>query len=236
MELCGLPGSGKTTLAGLTCEVLTRQGVRCRVADRGVSAAAAAPARIGRRALGTARESARHPLSSTEAVRAVVASRQARPRDTLAAVARWLAVRDLVDRSRTAGGVNLFEEGLVQRLWSLALRAEHDVVPRLWDGLRPRSRTDLVVVVDVPVEVAASRLAQRASRHSRTQQLPPALLLAELERGHDLLERLLSGAPVRVVRLAGAGTATPTGLAESAAASVLEALGGDESLSRLPRR
>jgi thymidylate kinase len=130
--------------------------------------------------------------------------------------------------------VQLFEEGVVQRLWSLALRAENDVVPRLWDGLRPRSRTDLVVLVDVPVQAAASRLTQRTSRHSRTQQLAPALLLAELERGRDLLDRLLADAPVRVVRLAGAETAPP-GLAETAAAAVLQALGGGVDLSRLRR-
>jgi thymidylate kinase len=227
VELSGLPGSGKTTVAGLTCALLLRQGVRCPVADRGVSAAAAAPARIGRRALASAREAARHPLTSTDAVRAVVASRQSSPRDTVAAVARWLAVCDLVDRCHGAGGAHLLEEGVVQRLWSLALRTETDVVPQLWAGLRRRSRTDLVVVVDVPVQLAARRLAQRASRHSRTQQLPPAMLLGELERGRDLLDRILMDAPVRVVRLDGAGAATPDRVAERVATSVMEALGSD---------
>jgi thymidylate kinase len=52
-------------------------------------------------------------------------------------------------------------------------------------------RPDVVVVLHVPPTVAATRLAARASRHSRTQALEPGAAAQEIARGADLLDRLV---------------------------------------------
>lgn len=225
VELCGLPGSGKTTVARLTREELLLRGVDACIADLGISAAADARSRIRRRAVSTARQGLSHPLAGAATLRTLVDSRQASTRDLVAYTAQWFAIRDLVGRSRTGSGVHLFEEGIVQRLWTLGLRGERDVSARLWAGLRPALRTDLVLALDADVTVAAGRLERRASRHSRTQQLSPDLRRAELERGSELLERLLAAAPVPVVRLP--RDATPDELAVVAADAVLRVLTDD---------
>ncbi|HEU4910936.1 MAG TPA: glycosyltransferase, partial [Actinomycetes bacterium] len=72
---------------------------------------------------------------------------------------------------------------------------------------------DLLVVVRTPPAVAAARLASRASRHSRSQQLSPEDLLAELQRGDQLLGRLVGWwaghtGQDRVIEVDG-GTMTP---------------------------
>lgn len=222
VELCGLPGSGKTTLAAALEQELLRRGVPCTVVDRGVSATVGLPVRLRRRAGGALRQAARHPRATSGAAGAVLRSGQSSARDTAAYFAQWLAVRDLVAATHRSPGVHVFEEGIVQRLWTLALRGSNDVSARLWKGLGPGMRTDLVVLVDVPTPVALDRLARRDSRHSRTQHLDPALRAAELERGRRLLDELLECSPVPVVRVR--GDAAPREVVLEVTAAVLARL------------
>jgi thymidylate kinase len=203
VELCGLPGSGKTTLAAALERELARRGHRCTIADRAVSADTGLPTRVRRRAAAALRQTSRHPRATAAAAAAVVGSGQSRRRDTVAYLAQWLAVRDLVTVAHRTQGIYVFEEGIVQRLWTLGLRGSTDVSDRLWQRLEPAMRTDLVVAVDVAAAVALDRLAGRGSRHSRTQRLGLSLQAAELERGTQLLEALLTRSPVPVVRVRG---------------------------------
>jgi thymidylate kinase len=203
VELCGLPGSGKTTLAAALRQELARRGVPCTIADRELSASVGLSQRLRRRAGSALRQSARHPRATASATAALLRSGQSSARDTAAYLAQWLAVRDLVAVAHRSPGAHLLEEGIVQRLWTLGLRGTTDVSPRLWQGLGPEMRTDLVVVIDVPTQVALRRLDGRDSRHSRTQRLDPDLRLAELDPGRRLLDELLSASPVPVMRVNG---------------------------------
>jgi len=222
VELCGLPGAGKTTVARGANDRLGAAKVSCEIADRDISAAATSRQRVRRRAASALRESVRHPGHTAAAVNAVLASGQSRPRDAVAIVAQWLTVRDLVAASHRAPGVHLFEEGVLQRLWTLGLRGDHDVSQRLWHSLEPARRTDLVVVLDLPPTEAVARLRSRRSRHSRVQQLAPEAMLEELERGRRLLDHLVAGCPVPVVRIS--AEPAPELVAERVAGVLLDAL------------
>lgn len=202
VELCGLPGAGKTSLAGALVEVLGATGVTATVLDEPVSAAVVPPVRAARR-LGLASAAAlRRPLNSARSATWFAAGRQPF-RDAAAAYVQWLALQSLVHDAHHSAGLHLLEEGAVQTLWTARLRAVGPLPGRTaWALLPTSARSDAVLLVDVPVETAAARLARRASRHSRTQLLPPDARREELARGRDLLERLLAACPVPVLRVA----------------------------------
>lgn len=212
IELLGLPGSGKTSLARETCAVLRSRGVDAASADRLISAAEPRTSRLVRRTSASARTALRRPRWTLQSATQIASVRQPSRRDTASVLAQWLAVCELSAAARGTDGVHLLEEGPRQTLWTLMLRSP-DTLPRgLLEGLPAAARTDLVVVLDVPVEVVEARLLRRASKHSRSQHLAPDRLRAELERGRDLVELLASGATAPVVRLRGDDTTTPAGL------------------------
>lgn len=188
VELCGPPGSGKSALAAHTCTALRRLGVDAVVADLPVSAAAPAPARVRRKILASALAAAADPVATTRAGLGVVRSRPA-PRDGLGLLAQWLTVQRLHQSARARTGVWFLEEGLVQTVWSLMLRAPARGADPV--GLLEVPPPDLLVVVQAPLDVLLRRLDDRPSRHSRTQRLAADRRGAELERGLLLLDRLL---------------------------------------------
>ena len=224
VELCGLPGAGKSTVAQAARDRLAAAGVSCDLADQDVSAAATPRRRLRRRTTSALRESATHPVRTSAAAAAVLASRQSRPRDTVAVLAQWLAVRDLLAGCHRSPGVHLFEEGVLQRLWTIGLRGGYDTSARLWHNLDPARRTDLVVVLDLPATEAAARLRGRPSRHSRVQGLGSDAMLDELVRGERLLSTLVAGCPVPVVHV-GADVA-PDAMAARVAEVVFDAWQG----------
>ena len=207
VEFCGLPGSGKTSLAAATRAVLTDAGVTCHVVDEGVSAATSRPVRIARRASSVLVEAAAHPARTAGIAARVTRARPGSVRDTVAVIAQWLALQRLLASTGGGDGVRLVEEGEVQTLWTLGLRASREVPAPLWQRRAAAARPDLLVVVQAPVDVALNRLDQRASKHSRTQRLPAAQRRAELTRGQDLLDGILAGVRLPVVRLCNDGEA-----------------------------
>jgi energy-coupling factor transporter ATP-binding protein EcfA2 len=192
VELCGLPGSGKSTLAAHIYAALREAGVEAVVADLPVSAAAPAPARVRRKVLAASAAVVREPVAAARVVGAVTGSRPT-PRDGLGLAAQWLTVRGLQRSARARAGVSLLEEGVVQTLWSLALRAPADgaASTRMLHAWSP----DLLVVVDAPLDVLMSRLESRPSRHSRTQRIALDRRGPELERGRLLLDLLVDTVP-----------------------------------------
>jgi thymidylate kinase len=222
VELCGLPGSGKTTLARHAVRALRERDMAARVLDAPISADVPRLPRVGRRAGLATCEYACHPVRATRTARLLGGGRQP-VRDDVAGLVQWLAVRQLVARARRGTGVGLLEEGVAQTMWTLLLRSDRDPPVSWWQVQPPGTGPDLVVLVDVPVALSATRLAARASRHSRTQQLHPALRRAELEHGDRLLRSILALSPVPVVPV-DAVDAGPEALGRRVAGLVLEQL------------
>lgn len=220
VEMLGLPGSGKTAVAREACIALRRRGVTADVVDEPISAAVPRRSRIVRRTSASARAVVGNPRWALSSAMWMASIRQSSGRDAASVFAQWLALRDLSTRARSRAGVHLLEEGPLQTLWTLLLRTSDGLATDLLGQLPREARCDLVVVLDVPVEVAEARLQRRTSKHSRSQQLPPALLRAELERGQDLVETLAGSASTPVVRLAG-GDGTTSALLGGLLADVL---------------
>lgn len=211
VEMCGLPGAGKTTLAGRAGELLTARGQSCSILDRGISAVHPPPVRWMRRSAHALRGARREPAWSAEVATAFGGLKGNSARDFAGALVQWLAVADLSAVARSRPGVGLLEEGFVQTLWTLLLRTTSSATEVLETAamLRrtpARMRSDLVVLVDAPLDVVQGRLASRSSRHSRTQRIGESARLAELERGRALLDLLVAGSPVPVHRVNVAAT------------------------------
>ena len=221
VELAGLPGAGKSTLAAATRVALLARGMPCTIADRPVSAAVPKPVRSARRLALAAAELARHPRRGVAAARAVRSAGPATARDELAGVVQWLAVQRLLARAHRRPGVHLVEEGPVQTLWTLGLRsAGGPPGPPAGDG------PDLLVVVEAPLELVSARLAARRSVHSRSQRLGEAARLTELRHGRGLLDRLVEAADHESVVVANDGTTGRRDLGRLVAEWVLRAAPG----------
>jgi hypothetical protein len=164
---------------------------------------------------------ARHPRYGIALTRAVLATRPASTRDAMAGAVQWLAVQRLVERARHQDGVHLLEEGLVQTLWTLGLRAENDGSTGSLPALAAHAGADLLVVVEAPVELVAARLATRISVHSRTQRLAESDQRSELLRGRELLHSLLGVIGGRQLLVVNDGRAATTDLARNIAEWVL---------------
>ncbi len=218
VELLGLPGAGKSALARETSHALRARGIAADVVDRPISAAVPKPRRLRRRTAAAARAVAAQPAWALSSARGMAAVRQAHARDGAAALAQWLAVYDLAAHARRAPGVHLLEEGPLQTLWTLLLRASGavsiaDPVPTGMLAKWPRAAApDVVVVLDVPLPEIESRLLRRQSKHSRSQHLPVEALREELLRGEQLLEALAAASRTPVIRLAGSHDTTAAAL------------------------
>lgn len=206
VEFAGIPGAGKSRLVRTFAAGLAARGVPVGQPQAQLGPATPTGRRLARKALASAAAILDAPGTSARVVRAIAGSGQPAAGDVAGRVVQWLVAQRVTAESRHREAVSLVDEGVIQCLWSIGLRGDVEAVLA---GLASRAvhRPDVVVVVRVAPEIALERLTARSSRHSRTQLLPESERLAELTRGHDVLERLVewcsSAASLPVVELAG---------------------------------
>jgi AAA domain len=194
VELCGLPGAGKTTLAADVVDRLQRSGLDAVVADATISAAVPFAQRSMRKLGLLASTVAVRPGEALRAARQLGAGQPSR-RDRLAVPVQWCVTSAVMSAAGRRPGLSVLEEGLVQALWSaqLGARSPYAADVRRMLAYRSGSATpDLVVHLDVPVEVALARLRARESRHSRVQRMSDAQQIDVLGHGDWLLRRILA--------------------------------------------
>jgi broad-specificity NMP kinase len=188
VEFCGLPGAGKSTIAGALVASLRLQGIPTTEVMAPIGPAATRAERLRRKTVVIARGMT-HAGGVAVAGNVGFRSGQAAGRDRVARPANLLVVRDAVRRAKGREGIHVLDQGPVQEWWSAALRADDTRVLR-WAATDPAPRTDLVVRVDAPLELLAHRLAGRGERQSRLEGVSGADLEAELARGQRLLDAL----------------------------------------------
>jgi hypothetical protein len=210
VELAGIPGSGKSRRVRALAAALSARGVLVHQPQSLVAPSTPTGLRLARKAVACGAVALGAPARTARIVRGVARSGQPGAADVAGRSVQWLLAQRITDGARLREGVSIVDEGLVQAVWSTALRGDMDTVLRAVASTRPVPTPDMVVVVRVPPELALARLTDRASRHSRTQLLPEAEGLAELERGAQLLDQLVEWwssealTPAGVVSLSGA--------------------------------
>jgi hypothetical protein len=224
VELVGIPGAGKSHLASSVAAELSARGITVTQPQARLAPSVPAVRRLGRKTVACAATALTAPVTTARVVRGVVRSDQPRPSDVAGRIVQWLVAQDLTGRTAGWAGVSLMDEGLIQALWSIGVRGDVDPVLRVLDGSDRWHAPDLLVVVGVPPDLALSRLAARPSQHSRTQRLAEHARIAELERGAQLLDRLVqwwsASRDVLVVDGAADGAANSDLLAQRISAAV----------------
>lgn len=187
VEFVGLPGAGKSYLARRLVETLQAQGMDASLPTAAVDETVSAPQRLARKTLLAVREALARPRLTSRAIRDVRAGVRTARKDSIGRSLQWLMTSRLLADARRRDGIHIFEEGLLQAMWSVGIRG--DVTPMIDSA--GSTRPDLVVVVDAPPALVSGRLNARSSRHSRLQRLEGRAAEDELTRGAELLQRIL---------------------------------------------
>lgn len=193
VELCGLPGAGKSYLVREVSASATEGAVDIRLPTEAIGPDVPRMRRIGRKLRLVTGETLRRPASSTDAMRRIVGSGQGGVGPISSRWVQWATTQRLMSVARSTPGVHLFDEGVTQALWSLGLRGDPSTTLAALGRTAGRwEHPDRVIVLDLPIELIDRRLSERGSRHSRLQDVAdPAARRAELAKGKELLDRLL---------------------------------------------
>jgi hypothetical protein len=193
VELFGLPGSGKSHFARELLRSSAEIGMPVNLPVASIGPAVPSLPRMARKLGLVARQVLQRPVPSCVTMRSIV-SAQHRRTEGLSRCVQWAVTQRLLTSAGRSPGVHLFDEGLLQALWSVRLRG--DVAPTL-RVLEQRSGRyavpDLVVTVHVSIDEIEDRLSARRSRHSRLQEPgDPIVRRRELARGAELVESLVA--------------------------------------------
>jgi AAA domain len=193
VELCGLPGAGKSTFAREVLASATQGSVRIRLPTEAIGPEVPRTRRIGRKLLLVTEETLRRPVPSADTMRRIAGSGQGGVRPVSSRWVQWVATQRLMAVARSTPGVSVFDEGVTQALWSLGLRGDPSTtLAALGRTVGRWEHPDHIIVLDLPLEVIDRRLSERGSRHSRLQDVGDAAARrAELVKGRELLERLV---------------------------------------------
>jgi AAA domain len=193
VELFGLPGSGKSYLAGELLRSSAEIGMPVTLPRGGVGPSVPSLPRMARKLGIVAGQVLQRPVPSFITMRSIV-SVQRRPTEGFSRCVQWAVTQRLLTSAGRRPGVHLFDEGLLQALWSVGLRG--DVTPTLRVLERrsvPSAMPDLVVVVHASIDEIQDRLAARHSRHSRLQaHHDPVVRRREIAHGAELVASLVT--------------------------------------------
>ena len=170
IELCGVPGAGKSSIAHALAGEVRRRGGEVSLPLEEVSPRRTRARRLRRKLRRAAVEFAGHPCASTRTVRAVMRSQQPTRRDVAVRSLNWLVLRSAMRRTSTAAGVHIIDQGLVQELCSLGYAGDAASAIDIADPGAGVLAPDLIVVVEAELALADQRLEARPGQESRVER------------------------------------------------------------------
>lgn len=232
IELCGLPGAGKSYLANEVRAAAAGDKLDIQMPTGAVGPAVPSVRRIGRKLRLVTEATLRQPVRSADAMRRIAGSGQGGAGPITSRWVQWVATQRLMAVARSTPGVHLFDEGVTQALWSLGLRGDlSTILAALRQTVGRWEHPDLIIVLDLPIELIDRRLSERPSRHSRLQDLDDAEeRRAELAKGKELLDRLADWwvdvlpSDVSVARMDEAACSSPSGAGSGLLAVITDRL------------
>ena len=200
VEFVGLPGVGKSRIAGRLFSRLDARGIHVAQPSYDLAHGISRPRRVLLKSLAVAGQLLRDPGSLWRAFGTVRSTGQ-----PLSAFGQfklafnWVLAVSLARRARTRGGVSLFDEGLFQGLWSLGLEGDLAIVEELVGRLPElASLPDCLVISRASLSTVEERVRKRADNDSRMDarlEDEPELLA----KGTAALERIVARAELELV-------------------------------------
>jgi hypothetical protein len=170
IEFIGLAGAGKSTLSHRVAAILQRRGWRVEQPTYAVDHEMRAwERRLWKVRLVTA-EAILHPASAVRSARAILATRQASAADFIRLTINWLFMCSLLRNTDGRPGVHIFDEGLLNALWSIGFSAGSAGTGAILGELaRQRSTPVVVALVEADIAAVRERLELRKNGQSRLE-------------------------------------------------------------------
>ena len=187
VEFFGMPATGKSTLSRLVAEHLEKRGLPVFQPSYDLAHGGGSGRRLLLKVGAVARGCILHPIDSGREVARLESWTHCSPR----VLFNWLLVTALLRRSRNKTGIHLFDQGVLQGLWSIGFEADRDGTLKFLQ--HPRSQVagwpSLVIDVHASLEQLEARIRARPANRSRVDReldRTPSIL----QEGQVWLERL----------------------------------------------
>lgn len=232
IEFIGLPGVGKSTLSHGVAEILQQRGWRVEQPSYSVDHEMRTWERLLFKLRLVLAEAIFHPARAVRSVKAILATRQASAADFIGVTVNWLFMSALLRKSDGRTGVHIFDEGLLNALWSIGFSAGSGGTAGILGELaRQRSTPVIVALIEVDIAAVRERLDLRKNGQSRLERSGPADDAWErarraLQQVKATLQMLTDeGAEIHVVAVRNRGSEDLDALANRLAAAFEECLG-----------
>ena len=173
-----------------------------------------------------------HPACAVHSAKAILATRQASAADVIRLTVNWLFMSSLLRKTDHRTGVHIFDEGLLNALWSIGFSARSADTPRILGELaRQRSTPVVVALIEADIAAVRARLDLRKNGQSRLERTGPAddawdRARQALQQVKATLQTLTDeGADIEVVAVRNRGSEDLDALANRLAAAFEELLG-----------
>jgi hypothetical protein len=173
VEFVGLPGAGKSEVSRAAARVLRARNLPVSEPSYELDHATPPARRLVSKLWLAARGWARSPRESRFWMQTLVEAQDDGPNWLRAVAMNWFYLMGSLQRWSAVPGIHVFDQGLLQALWSVGYAARRpDIIStrllsRLDRALPPRA---LVVLVDAGVPTILKRLEQRPAGRSRLER------------------------------------------------------------------
>jgi shikimate kinase len=190
IEFIGLPGVGKSELSQRVAQQFAANGASVRQPSHVLAHGLGRTQRRFWKAAHVLREVLLHPVASLRTMRFIAATRQRDPHARWNLAFNWLLVVALTRRARRGHGLHVFDQGVLQAIWSVALEGDVDAAMALLAHVGDSiALPDVVVLVEADLATVKDRLERRPEHDSRLEREKERA--AELlRRGNELMHRI----------------------------------------------